>query len=357
MKILAIDTIEFGIDINNYNENFFDLLNQLENLKSLSQKELQEQVININGVNFSVNRKGQGFYRYKIECIDFYICLMKNDIRNNSPIYVRFMSEFLWKHGYNKCHCLFWKWFNQFNVKVLGTRLSRLDICFDTEEICFTIEDREKFVTRARKTDIHYTEEEVQIDSEHYIGHVFSGFVIGRGSPLSCRIYNKTLEAKNSKKWFFDIWKEYGYNSLNDVWRVEFQCRRKVLKELQINTYEDIKEKIKQIWAYYTQKWLVLKEKTNNNISRCPISEKWLLIQKCGGEYMPSPSVREKIRSGNLEKLFCQCKGLFTSISALTNTSVSEAYFMIEEYIRLKNKENKTTFAEEVEKRKNRFLK
>lgn len=37
----------------------------------------------------------------------------------------------------------------------------------------------------------------VYIDSENYSNRTFSGFVIGKGGNLSCRIYNKTLEIKN----------------------------------------------------------------------------------------------------------------------------------------------------------------
>ena len=296
MVILGIDTIEFGIDVNNYDENFTKFLDKLEELKTLSQEHNKEEIFNIGGINFTVKSKGQGFYSYKIECNDFYICFMKHDIKKNSPIYVRFMSEFLWKYGYEQCYFLFIEWFNNLNLQMISTRISRLDLCFDTEEIEFIISDKENFVTRAKKIDVHYIEEKKAINSEHYIGNTFSGFVIGRGSPLSCRIYNKSLEIKNKKDWFHSIWKKYNYNSDNDVWRVEFQARRKVLKELNINCYEDIANKLLGTWAYYTQKWLILKEKKCNNVSRCPVAKKWLLIQKGGNSYIPDPSIRTVIK-------------------------------------------------------------
>lgn len=356
MKILGIDTIEFGIDVINYEEEFSELLYKLEELKILTQEKLKEEILNINGINFNVKGKGQGFYKYKIECKDFYICFMQKDIKKNSPIYVRFMSEYIWKYGYSNCYNLFFKWFENFNVQISGNRVSRLDVCFDTDEISFCPEDKQKFVTRAKKIDMHYIEEKMKIDSEHYNGNIFTGFVVGRGSPLSCRIYNKTLEVKKSKTWFYKIWESYNWNSENNVWRIEFQVRRKVLKELSINCYEDIKEKIEQIWAYYTQKWLILKEKENKNISRCPISEKWILVQKGEENYLSTPAIRETIKKGNLENLLCQCSGLITSISAINNTTMNETYLDIAKFIREKNNKNNTNFEKEVEKRKHRFL-
>lgn len=306
MKILGVDTVEFGIDFSNYDIDFFEFLYKLDTLKNLSQKTLKDEVININGINFTVNRKGQGFYRYKIECLDFSICFMQRDMKTNPPVYVRFMSQFLWTYGYEECYKKFTEWFSIFNVRILGNRLSRLDICFDTEEIEFKPHDKDFFVTRARKIDTHYIEEPVYIDSEHHIGKSFSGFVIGRGSPLSCRIYNKSLEVKNSKTWFHTIWREYNYNEFKTVWRVEFQCRRPVLKELQLNSYEDINRNLSHIWAYFTQKWLVLKTKNNNNVSRCSVLKKWKIVQSGGKNYETSPAIRHDIRYGKVAPLLQQ---------------------------------------------------
>ncbi len=306
MKILSIDTIEFGLNFSNYDEDFFDFIYKLDELKELSQKNLKDEVININGINFTVSRKGQGFYRYKIQCEDFQICFMQHDMKNNSPIHVRFISQFIWKYGYEECYKKFMKWFETFNVHIIDNRLSRLDICFDTEEIEFSSHDKDYFVTRAKKIDTHYIEDKVYIDSEHQIGKSFSGFVIGRGSPLSCRIYNKSLEVKNNKEWFYTIWEEYLYNPCKTVWRVEFQCRRQILKELQIKSYEDISIRLLDTWAYYTQKWLVLRTKEKSNVSRCSVLKKWRLVQSGGLDYKATPAIRSSIKYGKVTSLLRQ---------------------------------------------------
>lgn len=357
MIIKAIDTLEFGIDIINYNEEFKDFLEELDRLKILGQEKYKEEIIKINGTNLVVKKKGQGFYNYKLECDDFHICFMQHAIENSPPIQVRFISSFLWKYGYNKAFNIFVNWFEKLNSNISGFRISRLDICFDTDEIEFLENDCDNFSCRARKKQIQYSN---CIDNKNYIGKKFSGFSIGMGSPLSCRIYDKTLEIlKSSKQWFKTIWLENGWNSSKNVWRVEFQIRRKVLKELKILNFEDIQKNIESVWGYLTQNWLTLRIKDNNkNSSRFEIDSRWVIVQKAGNEYKSSASIRERIKRGNLENMLDQCGGLLVSISAITNNDkIGNAYWTVSKHIKDKCYKNNTTFKEQVEKRKDKYIK
>ena len=219
-------------------------------------------------------------------------------------------------------------------------------------KIDFSAEDKEKFVTRARKLDLQFP------DSEHYIGKVFSGFVIGKGSLLSCRIYNKSLEILSSSKlWFKEIWKQYGWIEDKEVWRVEFQIRRKILKEFSIFTVEDVFSKLENIWAYLTQKWLLMKGKSGKNVTRNKVIRKWKIVQKANSNYKATPQIREAIKKGNKEKLLTQCEGLIKSIAALEGTdTLLDTCMKIEEFSKRKNRKQRTTFKAEVEKRKNRYI-
>lgn len=352
MKILNIDTLEFGIDVINYDNKFSCFLEKMSELKEKSQEKYKEQILKINKINFVVKPKGMGFYSYRLECEDFYIYFMKKDIKNNSPIFVKFLSQILWKYGVDNAYKKFIDWFQTFECEVRGTRISRLDICFDTDEIDFVPQDKEKFVTRAKKVDLQFP------DSEHYIGKQFAGFVIGRGSALSCRIYNKSLEIiSSSKMWFQEIWKEYNWDENNDVWRVEFQIRREVLKELNAFSVENTFFKLQEIWAYLTQKWLLMKKRINKNVSRDKLIEKWEIVQKGSCNYKPTPEIRKSIKNGNLEKLYMQCSGIMVSIAALVGTEkMSDTYLRLAEFTRENNKKKSTTFEKEVKKRKNRYI-
>ena len=52
------------------------------------------------------------------------------------------------------------------------------------------------------------------------------------------------------------------------MWRVEFQLKRKVLKEFQIFRVDDLFGQEDKLWLYLTSEWLVLKNNTGLNVSR-----------------------------------------------------------------------------------------
>jgi hypothetical protein len=220
LKIKGIDTLEFGIDIENYLVAMRPLLAKFKELKDISQQNLVEQEICIGNVSLSVSSTGIRFYAFKLTCKDFTICFMDQEMRTNPPVMVKFMSSFLWSYGYEKCFSIFMDWFKNLGVTVIGTRLSRLDPCFDTEEISFVYSDIKCVVSKAMKKG------NVFVPKEFFYGREFSGFTIGSGGPLSARIYNKSLEIKRSgKTWFLQIWQDNNWDESKPVWRVEFQLR------------------------------------------------------------------------------------------------------------------------------------
>lgn len=353
MRMLGIDTIEFGIDVEDYEGNFCKLIEEIDKKRTEAQTDYKKQFIEINGMKFIVNRKGQGFYSYKIECEQFYICFMSHSIKNNSPIFVRFMSEYLWEHGYEKAYRMFMKWFQKLNVKIIDTRISRLDICFDTDEIKFVEDNIEDFVTKANKIARYY------VDNDYHINKQFSGMTFGRGGVLSCRIYNKTEEIKKSQKyWFKNVWNEYGSDNNKTVWRVEFQIRRKALKELNIDKVNDIKENLESVWGYLTQKWLIMKKKgKDKNISRWKTHLSWVLVQQATSNYIPIAGFRECVKKGNTDILMNLAIGAMTSIAAIKNyNNINETYLDITRFMKEKNNKNDTTFQEEVEKKKMKYI-
>lgn len=58
----------------------------------------------------------------------------------------------MWSYGYKEAYNRFIDWFEQaFNVCVQETRISRVDICVDTDEIEFVESDIKSVVTKTRK--------------------------------------------------------------------------------------------------------------------------------------------------------------------------------------------------------------
>lgn len=354
MKIYGVDTIELNIEIENYNECFSNFLIELDKMKKEAQEQYKEITINLENIIFIVKPKGQGFYSYKLECEDFHICFMSKKIENTAPIHIKFISSFLWQYNYKRAYELFEKWFtNTFQVDITKIQISRIDICCDIDEINFKSNDSKKIVTRARKKEI------INVDSENYQGKIFSGFTIAKGSPLMCRIYNKSLEIKKSNKiWFEDIWNEFGWNG-GEVWRIEFQARRKILKELKVETIQDIEEKIEALWTYYTKCWCTMRKPNKDiNMSRWKIEAKWRKIQEINYNYNIEPLSREKIKRGDEEKLLNLCLGTMTSLSAIKGyNNLSDTYSYLVKKIEKRNKEKKTNYEKEVKRKMNRYMK
>lgn len=102
--------------------------------------------------------------------------------------------------------------------------LSRVDFAFDfwlpTVEF-----DEDSFVTQASKDAQHRKDRKVQT------------FRFGQGD-IVLRVYDKSAEIAESsgKTWFHRLWGGVTEN----VWRVEFQVRKEVLKRHSIRTFEDL---------------------------------------------------------------------------------------------------------------------
>lgn len=353
MKITGIDTLEIGIDIENYKEHFFNLLMRISEARDLSQMNMKKEVIEVNGTNFEVSPKGQGFYKYKIENKEISICFMSKRISSTPPIYVRFFSTFLWEYGYENAYDIFMKWFESFNAQISSIKIGRVDICLDTDEVNFEEKDVKSLFSRAKKLEQKY------VDDIYKQGKVFSGFVIGKGGNLSCRIYNKTLEIKNSNKiWFEDIWKEFCWLGDTVVWRIEFQMRKKVLKELEITNIENLSKNLMNIWAYLTQKWLIMKKTSkDSNKSRWKTNRKWKVIQEADFEYKGIPSIRKRIIKGDKERLIIQCSGLLTSIAALNgDNGITKSFLEVKGYLEDKSQKDNTSIEGEIGKKKKRFI-
>jgi hypothetical protein len=177
---------------------------------------------------------------------------------------------------------------------------------------------------------------------------------------LLARVYNKTLEVKKSHKvWFFDLWKEHLWDESKPVWRVEFQIRRKCLKEFGVNSIEDFILKENNIWSYLTSKWLTLKiPASDKNKTRWPLDRRWIVIQNADLNQLFSPAIRQKVKVGNTEQLLNQIAGLLISVGALNNhDSLDVTTEIAKRWTELKLHKRNTTFNQEKMQRNKRFIK
>ncbi len=176
MIIKGIDTLEFGLDIEDYLDSFETYLDTFKKLKEEGQERGLESEIILGDINFKVHRSGIPFYAYRLSCNDFSICFMEKEMYENPPIRVRFMSSYLWSYGYKDAFQFFMEWFKHFDCIVTGNRISRVDICADSDKIYFAENDIKGIITKARSKTKHY------VSDKYTEGRKFSGFSIGRGA-------------------------------------------------------------------------------------------------------------------------------------------------------------------------------
>ncbi|MFD0680343.1 MULTISPECIES: replication initiation factor [unclassified Paenibacillus] len=254
--------------------------------------------------------------------------------------------------GLADCVKSFNNWFSKFNLQISETKLSRLDICADTDEAQFIENDRRGIVTRAKGIAIHGVD-----DSAYFQGKKFSGFVVGR-NPLLARIYNKSLEIKKSAKvWFKDIWIKHGWNEKKDVWRVEFQLRGDVLKEYGIHTIDDVLPVEANLWSSLTQGWLTIRTPKDDNVSRWPIKRKWKVIQRAFLNQEACPLIRKKVIVGDSTRTLNQIAGLVITLAARNEfEDTPEALNIVDNWIQRKQDQKNSTFQAETNLRKLRFI-
>ncbi|MCK4587674.1 MAG: replication initiation factor, partial [Gammaproteobacteria bacterium] len=190
------------------------------------------------------------------------------------------------------------------------TTVGRVDLCVDfTTDADFSQVQDKDWVSRACTIN-RYTDK-----------RRFSGFSVGLGGAISARLYDKTLEIEKSKKDFFKpLWIRSGWDGVSPVWRLEFQFRREVLRQLNIKTFDELNDALGGLWEYATHKWLRLCCPNDDQTqSRWPLHPVWPALQQADW-FVRNPVCRQdidKTRSPSPETLFINGLSSLTSFMAI----------------------------------------
>jgi len=212
-------------------------------------------------------------YRYHLQFPDYHAFLaISQKVKSTSPnVYVSVSSETLWSKDIEDIVSFIGQDLEALGAQVMSHKVSRIDICADywlMEALSLDFL-REHRVGRSNDSYQYMNGEELEI---FYAG--------GQLSPLKVRIYNKEKEIKDkeSEQRWLEIW---GRNSAENVWRVEFQARRLLLKQFHIDTVTDLKTKLFALWDYFTKEWFSLRLPDNENPTRRSIHPWWSDVEKC----------------------------------------------------------------------------
>lgn len=210
---------------------------------------------------FALRAYGRHPYKYVLSNKFFDIAIGE---RMRPACYVRFPSEALWSVGEPVLLRRFEDWCRSLRlVKIRYEVVNRVDWAFDFH---LPIVDfaPDHFVSRATKDATwrqHGTTQTVKF---------------GEGDVV-VRIYDKVAEIaqQSAKVWFFDLW---GQNE--NVWRVEFQVRRKRLKEAGINTLAELRIRQGNLLRELASTHTTLRIPTGDkNRSRWPLHPLWAELQ------------------------------------------------------------------------------
>jgi len=184
----------------------------------------------------------------------------------NSPSFcVTYRSQALWRDTAPVLHQRFLNWADRLGFRHYEPEgLSRVDFTFDYHLPVVDF-DEESFVSFS------------SMDSKHRRDRKLRGVAFGQGD-VRLRIYNKVAEIaeKSAKVWFFDLW-----GRKDDVWRIEWQVRKAVLRRFGIRTLADLAERQGDLLRYLAGEHDSLRvPEEDANRSRWPLHPLWVDLQK-----------------------------------------------------------------------------
>lgn len=183
---------------------------------------------------------------------------------NNPSFFVKFKSLALWRDGADTLHRRFLEWAAGVGLSPFRPEsLARVDFAFDygLPRIDF---DENSFVSLSSKDTQYRKDGQIQT------------FVLGKGDVV-LRVYDKVAEIaeQSGKSWFFDLWGEK-----ENVWRIEWQVRKPVLRRFGLRTFEDLAEGAGDLLRYLGHEHDTLRvPMPDSNRSRWPLHPLWRDLQ------------------------------------------------------------------------------
>ncbi len=289
LLLCGVDTLDFGLFVE-FGSHWPLLRESLERLKEQAQGKngLIDQTPR--GRTFLHLPSGMGCnYRFHLQFPEYHLYLAKGPRKDSPNAYLSINAETLWQLGVYRALDLAFADLACFKGTAYRILPSRVDLCADFHipgglSLDFLQEHK---VARSRSTANYSNADQLET---FYCG--------SPGGSVRLRIYDKGKEAqKKGKAWFPLLW---GRDDFADVWRVEFQLRRLALKQFQVNTLEDLMQKIGGIWSYLTGEWFSLRLADDKRQDRRTVHPWWQDVQACACKIGPSADVQRIFDAGLL---------------------------------------------------------
>lgn len=348
-----IDTLVIGFDVKNYDNAIENFVIELEKQKEKSRNYLYENTsdkahVAFGNIDFEIMPNGARCYAYLLhnDLIELKLARGRSGNKSTLPIVIKYKSNLLWEKGLNAYfygYDLIYKVFGE----IMETKISRVDMALHIDSLEFNLSDIDSFVGKFNKDSIHRCNRNIET---LYFGS-------RKTQKVLCRIYNKSREILETrdKYWFFDIWSKNGLD-VSNVWNLEFELHRDFLREIKVNTFEELIDNLKGMWEYLTHEWIRYIDKDSaTRKTRCKLQDFWKTVQHGYDSFdMDGHIQREVQRLRDSSKYVPSAVGYLTSLSALVNINdVDEAIdylrFVMNGYL---HKKKASTFEDEVDKKK-----
>lgn len=220
----------------------------------------------VGGHIFEVKDKGARMFPFVLEDNTYRIQLARPG-KKLPMAYVKVSAEYLAHKGPQAIQEELRELLLEFGSLSASNVVSRIDLAVDFGfPVVMDSWHRSAWVTRA--TEIHsYSKDQV-----------FTGWTIGMGGIIGCRLYNKIQEIVHSgKNWAMNLWLPMGWQPGEDVWRLEFEFKREFLKDRGLTSLDDVLGNLNGLWRYVTTEWLRLTvpNETDSTRTRWPTHELW----------------------------------------------------------------------------------
>lgn len=249
---------------------FPEVLERLAKLKQLAQhSEADQQALaqySILGHIFEVKDKGSKVFPYVLEDGAFRIELSKAS-KKMPMAYVKVSSRYLSSVTPKEAEAHLREILNELGTLTDLAHVSRLDLCADfVSNENMESWGREAWVTRGKNI------------AAYAVAGEFTGWTVGLGGVMACRLYNKLLEMiESGRADLIPLWMAAGWQSGEPIWRLEFQFRREVLAQHNLIRLDDVLANLNGLWSYASTEWLrlTIPNPEDQTRSRWPIHPLW----------------------------------------------------------------------------------
>ena len=260
---------------------------RLTKLKQLAQDpEADQQALaqySVAGHIFEVKDKGSSVFPYVLEDGAFRIQLSRAS-KQLPMAYVKLSSRYLSSVTPQEAESHLRSILNELGTLTDSAHVSRLDMFADfVSDENMESWGREAWVTRGKNI------------AAYAVADQFTGWTVGLGGIIACRLYNKLLEiAESGRDDLLPLWQAGGWQQGEPIWRVEFQFRREVLGQHGLVTLDSVMANLNGLWSYASTEWLrlTIPNPDDQTRSRWPVHPLWGYLSSIDWETNGGPLAR-----------------------------------------------------------------